>query len=156
MPMQEPTRPTTCDRCGKPYNTSDQHPRRYCSIACEEGRSPLPKSDPASDGYHLHVQSNPESLVGRTLVATALKRTCYAPEWHKSPSDYKQSEIVEHTESEKVIVYETIVVIGTVADYADGQYQVEHENIESGELTYRSVDDSLAVEQLRTGRWWAE
>lgn len=64
---QTPTVPTTCDNCGKHFNTDRQHPRSYCSIACEEGRRAPPISEPESDGYHLHVKAEPEALVGNWL-----------------------------------------------------------------------------------------
>jgi len=60
---------TTCNHCGQPFNTSQAHPRRHCSIACEEGRGPVPIDDPSSDMYHRHLQGNPEALVGMALVS---------------------------------------------------------------------------------------
>jgi hypothetical protein len=113
-------------------------------------------SDPSSEGYHLHLQSEPESLVGKTLVANALKRTCYSPEWHKSPSDYNRGQIVSDEETEEVIVYETIQVIGTVVDYENGQYVVEHEDIETGEVSTRRISDSTTVSQIRQDEWWVD
>lgn len=153
--MEAPTRPTTCDRCGKPFNTSDQHPRRYCSIACEEGRSPLPESDPASDGYHLHLQSQPEALVGREVLAVGLKRTDYSPDWHKSPDQYSPRRIVSHNESDTTLVLNDEVFLGTVVSFENGQYTLEHEDIETGEITRRTVDASIAVSQIRQENWWA-
>jgi len=154
--MEAPTRPTTCDRCGKPFNTSDQHPRRYCSIACEEGRSPLPESNPASPGFHLHLQGQPEALVGSVLVANCLKRTCYSPEWHRGPESYNRGQIVSHDEENEILVYETSEVLGKVVDYENGEYVVEHEDIESGEITTRRFDDSMTVAQIRKDVWWAD
>lgn len=153
--MEAPTRPTTCDRCGKPFNTSDQHPRRYCSIACEEGRSPLPESDPASDGYHLHLQSQPEALVGREVLAVGLNRTDYSPDWHKSPDQYSPRRIVSHNESDTTLVLNDEVFLGTVVSFENGQYTLEHEDIETGEITRRTVDASIAVSQIRQENWWA-
>lgn len=154
MSMEEPTRATTCDHCGKPFNTSDVHPRRYCSIACEEGRAPLPVSDPSSDGYHLHLQGNPEALVGNEILAVGLKRTDYSPEWHKNPEQYSPRRIVSHNESDNTLVLKDEVFLGTVYAFENGQYKVEHEDIETGEITRRSFDASMAVSQIRQDRWW--
>lgn len=151
----EPTRPTTCDHCGKHFNTSAVHPSRYCSIACEEGRAPRAISDPRSDGYHLHLQGNPEALVGKTLVANALKRTCYSPEWHKSPDDYNPRKIREHDTSEETIVYETIQVIGKVTNYENGEYTVVHDAVE-GERVTQHISDSATVNQIRKDEWWVD
>jgi len=154
--MEAPTRPTTCDRCGEPFNTSDQHPRRYCSIACEEGRTPLPMSDPASEGYHLHLQGEPSALVGKVLVARCLKRTCYSPDWHRGPDNYSRSELVSHDEENEIIVYKTSQPLGTVVAHENGEYVVEHEDIETGEITTRRFNDSMTVAQIKDERWWAD
>ena len=153
--MEAPTRPTTCDRCGEPFNTSDQHPRRYCSIACEEGRTPLPMSDPASDGYHVHLQGEPESLVGRELLAVGLKQTDYSPDWHKKPDQYSPRAIVDHDEENTSLVLKDEAYLGTVVAFEQGEYVVERENIETGEVSTRRIDASVAVSQLRQDRWWA-
>lgn len=153
---QEPITPTMCDRCGNHFNTSEVHPRQYCSIACEEGRTPLPESDPASNNFHLYVQGNPEALVGNWLVARGLKRTCYAPKWHKNPADYSPRTIVSHDKSEEVLFYKTDVVIGKVYGYHDGVYDVEYENMETGEFSERKLDASLVVDQLRRDDWWVD
>ena len=152
--MEAPVRPTTCDRCGKAYNTSDQHPARFCSIACEEGRSPLPVSDPSSDGYHLHLQGEPEALVGREVLAVGLKQTDYSPDWHKSPSQYSPQRVVSHNESDTTLVVKDEVFLGTVVAYENGTYTVEHEDIESGKISQRTVDASVAVSQIRQDNWW--
>lgn len=72
MAMQPETVGMTCDRCGVQFRGNPRSQplgSAYCSIACEEGRSPLPVDDPRSDGYHLHLQGEPEALVGETVVA---------------------------------------------------------------------------------------
>lgn len=153
--MEAPTRPTTCDRCGKAFNTSDQHPSRYCSIACEEGRSALPMSDPASDGYHLHLQGNPQSLVGREVLAVGLKRTDYSPDWHKKPTQYSPRRIVEHQESDTTLILKDEVYLGRVVDLTDGVYKIRHEHMETGEEFHISVDASTVVSQIRQENWWA-
>jgi hypothetical protein len=152
--MEAPIRPTTCDRCGQPFNTSDQHPRRYCSIACEEGRSPLPESDPASDGYHLYLQGEPSALVGREVLSVGRKLTDYSPDWHKKPEQYSPRRIVAHQESDTTLVLKDDVFLGTVVDLENGEYVVEHKDRETGEIITRSFDASLAVSQIRQDRWW--
>jgi len=152
--MEAPIRPTTCDRCGEPFNTSDQHPARYCSIACEEGRSPLPVSDPASDGYHLHLQGEPSALVGKEVLAVGLKRTCYAPDWHKNPDQYSPQRLVSHDEESQTIVVSDEVFLGSVVAYDRGEYVIEHEDMETGEISRRRVKDSVALAQVRNDRWW--
>ncbi len=150
----EPIQPTACDHCGKSYNTSRQHPSRYCSIACEEGRRALPISDPSSDGYHLHVQGEPQSLIGREMLAVGLKRTDYSPDWHKSPKQYSPQRIVAHLESDTSLILKDEMYLGTVVDYQDGNYVVEREDIETGTVSVRLIDASIAVSQLRQDRWW--
>lgn len=156
----EPTMPTSCDRCGKMFNTSRERPRRYCSIACEEGRSPLPISDPASEGYHLHLQAEPEALVGQTLVASALKRTCYSPDWHRNPDAYNRGQIVSHDEENETLVYKTDVVIGKVVDYDphDGTYYVNRnrDDVEKGIVEAKHINASATVSQIRQGEWWVD
>ena len=152
--MEALTRPTTCDRCGKPFNTSDQHPSRYCSISCEEGRSALPVSDPSSEGYHRYLQGEPEALVGKEVLAVGLKQTDYSPEWHKSPEQYSPRRIVSHNESDTTLVVKDEVFLGTVVSFENGQYTLKHEDIESGEGTERTVNASTAVSQIRQDTWW--
>lgn len=152
----EPTMPTTCDHCGKAFNTSRQHPKNYCSIACEEGRAPLAKSDPASEGYHLHLQGEPESLVGKTLVANAFKRTCYSPDWHRDYDDYNSREIVSHDPENEVLVVKRDVVIGTVTAYENGHYVVETENLETGTMVTQRINPSDAVSKIKDNRWWVD
>lgn len=154
LDMEAPVRPTTCDRCGKAFNTSDQHPSRYCSIACEEGRSALPISDPSSDGYHLHIQGEPSALVGKEVLAVGLKRTDYSPDWHKKPEQYSPRRIVEHLESETTLVLKDEVYLGKVVTYDKGEYVIEHEDMETGEITRRRVNDSVALSQIRQENWW--
>jgi hypothetical protein len=67
--QRAPITPTSCERCGKLFNTSEQHPRRYCSIACEEGRGPLPDRDPRSPNFCHFVQGNPERLVDTVAIS---------------------------------------------------------------------------------------
>lgn len=153
---QEPTTPMSCDRCGKMFNTSRQHPRRYCSITCEEGRSPLPESDPASEGYHLFLQGNPQSLIGKNLIANGLKRTCYSPDWHRDVSDYSSRELVSHDSESETLVRKDDVPLGQVVAFEGGEYVVEKENIKSGEIRTFTVDASLTVSQIQNDRWWVE
>jgi hypothetical protein len=150
---QEATTPTTCDRCGKAYNTSRQHPRRYCSIACEEGRSALPIDDPSSEGYHLHIQQDPNALVGKTLLARGMKRTCYSPDWHRDPSDYRAQDIVAHDEENEVIIYKTTVRLGKVTHLFEGRFCL---TMDEGEQLTQYVDPSVVVKKLRKDEWWAE
>jgi hypothetical protein len=138
------------------FTTSRQHPRRYCSIACEEGRSPLPESDPASEGYHLHLQGNPQSLIGKNLLANGLKRTCYSPDWHRSPADYSSRELVSQDAESETLVRKDDVLLGQVVAFEAGEYVVKKESIETGEVRTFTVDASLTVSQIRNDRWWVE
>lgn len=154
--MEEPTRATTCDRCGEPFNTSGVHPSRYCSIACEEGRSALPIDDPSSEGYHFHLQGEPQSLVGKAILATGLKRTCYAPTWHKKPHRYSSQQIVDHDTESEILVLRDDVFLGKVVDFGADGYTIEHENMETGEITKRVVSESVVLDQIRHDRWWVD
>lgn len=146
-----------CPRCKETFVTDAQHPSNYCSIACEEGRSPLPMDNPASDGYHLHLQAEPESLIGKTVVANCLKRTCYSPDWHRSPSDYNSRSIVSHDSDKEVLVYKTDSVVGEVTDYENGRYRISRTVDEPVEgVVSKWVDASMVVSQIRQERWWAE
>lgn len=155
MAQQEPTMPTTCDHCGKPFNTSAVHPRRYCSIACEEGRAPLAMSDPQSPEYHLHIQGNPESLIGKALVSNGLKRVDYSPDWCKGPNDWSHGTVVDVDVENQTYVRKNDVVLGVVYDY-DGYYHLEHENMETGQITHRRIKDSQVVSMIRQDRWWVD
>lgn len=146
----EPTTPMICDRCGKRFNTSGVHPSQYCSISCEEGRTPVPENDPNSDYYHRHLQAEPQALVGQHLVAHGLKRTDYSPEWHRDPSEYNYNQRVEIDRENTVLIYKDAVHLGKVIDWPKGEYTLEKE----GEI--RTVDASLVVSQIRQGNWWAE
>lgn len=152
--MEEPMRPTTCDRCGEPFNTSDVHPRRYCSIACEEGRTPLPISDPSSEGFHIHLRNEPADLIGCALVTRAIKRTCYSPDWHRSPEDYKRHKIISHDTEEEILVYKTTNYLGRVEDMSDGMYHISRETEDGHRMI--SVPVSDVVNFIRAETWWAE
>jgi len=148
--------PTTCNHCGKPFNTSAVHPRRYCSIACEEGRGPRAQSDPASPDFWLHVQGNPETLVGRALVARGLKFCDYSPDWHRPPERYDVNDIVSIDREEQEFVRHDDVYLGRVAEYDGGEYVIEHEDMETGEITHRRVDDSMVLSLIRQDTWWVD
>lgn len=156
MATREPIMPTTCDHCGDSFNTSRQHPRQYCSIACEEGRGPLADDHPSSANFWLHVQGNPEAIVNRAVVACGLKRTCYSPDWHRDPSDYHSSAIVDHDEANEILVRLDDVFLGTVIDYSEGVYTLEREDMETGETHRREVEDCEMLAQLRRDQWWID
>lgn len=156
--MEEATQPTTCNRCGESFNTSAQNPRRYCSIACEEGWSALPQSDPESDGYHLHLQGEPQSLVGKVLVGTGLRRTDYSPDWHKSPDQYNSRDTVSIDRENTILIYQTDIIIGQVVDYNKdtGTYTVEKE-YDTKERQYtanKKIDTTVVVSEIRQDNWW--
>jgi hypothetical protein len=113
-------------------------------------------SDPRSPDYHLHLQANPESLVGKTLIANGLKRVEYAPGWCKDPSDWRQSELVSIDRDNLTYVRKDDVVLGRVVDYGIDGYTVEHENIETGEITTRTIHDFEMVAQIRRENWWVD
>jgi hypothetical protein len=154
--QQEPMQSMMCAHCGELFKTSQQHPRKYCSIACEEGRGPIPMSNPQSPDYHLYVQGEPEAILGRVLVANGLKRVNYSPDWCRGPDDWYSATIVDHDSENEIYVREDDVVLGHVVDYRDGNYVVEHEDIETGEITVREIDDSTLVSMIRQDRWWVD
>jgi len=151
---QQPKMPVSCERCGKMFNTSRQHPRRHCSISCEEGRGPLPDSDPASNGYQLYLQANPQSLIGKNVFASALRRTCYSPDWHRDVSDYSSRELVSHDAENETLVRKDDVLLGRVVGFEDNEYTVENQDTETGEVHTFTVCASVTVSQIRNDRWW--
>jgi hypothetical protein len=160
--MMQETVTMTCSRCGDQFSgdpiSQPLGNRVYCSIACEEGRSPLPEHSPESPRYASHLSDNPRDLIGRCLTAVGLKRTCYSPDWHRDPSDYAHSEIVSLDVDNEILVYESEVFLGKVVKYDPSfeNYMIEHENMETGEMTYRWVDKQTMLDQIRDDRWWAE
>jgi hypothetical protein len=154
MPPEEIV-PTTCNHCGKPFNTSRQNPRRYCSISCEEGLAPLPMSDPQSPDYHLFLKGNPIALVGRTLVARGLEFCDYSPDWHKNPDQYNRGTLVTVNEEEQTFVKKSNIVVGKVVDY-DGHYTISHTDSETGNAFTRRIKDIFVVEMIRQDRWWVD
>jgi len=102
------------------------------------------------------VQAEPETLIGKTLVANALTRTCYSPEWHKSPDSYNRARIIDHDSENEVLVLTDQVVIGNVASYGAGGYTIECENMETGEVTERTIHDFLMTSMLKDERWFVE
>jgi len=151
MAQQEPMMPTTCDYCKK----SRVHPRRYCSIACEEGRGRLPMDSPESPDYHLYLKGEPQALVGKALVAKARNLVDYSPDWCRNPEDCGRGVVVSHDRENQTYVRKDDVVLGVVYDY-DGHYHIEHENMETGQITHRRIKDMLVVDQIRRGRWWVD
>jgi len=140
---------------------------------CEEGRRAPPISEPSSEGYHLHLQGEPEALVGRTLIARAYKFTDDVTEdWHKSLDDLQTVWVAEDGES---AVYKTDTVVGKVYDYDGECYLVEFEirdgesphscasqscsaqdDLRSGAVVTRRIPASSVVSLIRRDTWWAE
>ena len=120
---------------------------------CEEGRRAPPISDPSSEGYHLHLQGEPEALVGRTLIARAYKFTDDVTEdWHKSLDDLQTVWVAEDGES---AVYKTDTVVGKVYDY-DGECYLVEDDLRSGAVVTRRIPASSVVSLIRRDTWWAE
>ena len=159
MAQQPPTATMTCAHCGQLFNGNPRSQplgsSNYCSISCEEGRGPRKMSDPQSPDYHRYLKGNPESLVGKTILASGLKRVDYSGDWCKGPEDWSHGTIVDVDEPNLTYVRKDDVVIGTVTDY-DGHYTVRYENIETGEITIRRIKDMLLVDQLRRDNWWVD
>ena len=150
--LREPRHTKKCPQCNELHQNRHS---QYCSVLCEEGKRAPPISDPRSEGYHLHLQGEPEHLVGKTLVAKGLKYTDDVTEdWHKSPSDLPT---VWQSNDGEELVYETTTVIGTVAGFdEDGYYIIEKEYLETGELTVKRVLPSDVVAKVRRDEWWVE
>lgn len=148
----------TCAHCGQRFegNPRSQPLGRdnYCSIGCEEGLNPVPMDDPQSPDYHLHLKAEPESLVGKRIIATGRKLVDYSPEWANGP-DNSLTGLVWVDQDDELYVREDDVYVGEVIDY-DGYYTIERENIETGEIHRRRVKDMLVVDQIRNDRWWVE
>lgn len=115
----------------------------------------MPMSDPSSPDYHLHLKGTPEALVGKMILASALKLVDYSPDWARGPDSLPNREVVWHDAESELYIRKSSVVVGTVVDY-DGQYTIEHENVETGEITTRRMSDILVVSQIRNGRWWVD
>jgi hypothetical protein len=154
--MDEPITASKCDQCGDVFQTSAQHPRRYCSISCEEGRTPLPQDDPRSDGFWLHVQGRPQSLVGSTLVASGMKFCDYSPDWHRTPDDYSNGELIWVDRDAQEMVVKRSTVIGRVDGFENNQFRVAHYDEDYCLTHYHWHDASMVVSQLRSNLWWAE
>ena len=91
---------------------------------------PPPIIDPSSQDYHLHLQGEPEALVGRTLIARAYK----------------------FTDEGESAVYKTDTVLGKVYDYDGECYHVKGK--EAG--VERRISASSVISLIRTNAWWAE
>lgn len=157
MARPEPTMATTCNYCGKAFKTSQQHPRRYCSIACEEGRGTRAMDDPQSPDYHLHLQANPESLVGKEVLASGLKRVDYSSHWSKDPDDWRTCDIVSVDEENLTYVRKDDVFLGRVVDYGADGYTIErHTGERASDVTTRTIHDFEMVAQIRRDRWWVD
>lgn len=111
-------------------------------------------SDPASEGYHLHLQANPDDLLGRAVVVSAIKRTCYSPDWHRNPEDYPKRVIRSHDEEKEILVYETEEYLGRVESRGNGLYHISRETDDGHRMI--SVPVSDVVHLIREGTWWAE
>lgn len=114
-------------------------------------------SDPQSAGYHVYLQGNPDALTGRTIVAKGLKRVDYSPDWCRGPADVNNHDLVDVDEENEVYVRkDSAVVLGTVHGFDGNKYQVDHEDMETGEITTFEVSATQAVHQIRKDRWWVE
>jgi len=160
MAQQPPVATMKCARCGTMFkgNPRSQPLGRddYCSLACEEGRGPRAMSDPQSPDYHLFLKGQPEALVGKTLLASGLKRVDYSADWCKGPEDWSHGTVVDVDVPNLTYVRKDDVVLGTVVDYGADGYTVEHEDMETGEITRRTIHDFLMVAQIRDDRWWVD
>lgn len=160
MAPEPPTATMECSRCGTTFKGNPRSQplgsKNYCSIGCEEGKGPLPDDSPQSPNHWLHVQGDPETVIGQWLLATGLKRVDYSPEWCRDPSSVSSAELVYVNEHEEVFVRRTSVCIGKIVSYQDGTYVVERENLETGEVHTREISDSVLLAQLRRDQWWVE
>lgn len=111
--------------------------------------------DPQSPDYHLYLKGNPQALVGQTLVANGLKYVDYSADWCRGPNDWAAGVVVDHDGHDVSYIRKDDVVLGKVVDY-DGHYHIEHEDVETSEVTRRRIKDMLVVEQIRRERWWVD
>lgn len=165
----------SCDRCGTSFRGNPQSQPlngEFCSVACEEGRTPLPRKDPGSPGYPNFIRQNPEELVGRTLIAMCLKRTDYSPNWHKNPDDYGRTQTVEVDRENTILIYKTDAVLGDVVAYDEetDSYTIDKWNEDRSKVS-RKVPRAALVGKLsdyfhkrdaqgnwnpKPGAWWVE
>lgn len=152
--MRSETQAMTCDRCGKQFRSNPRSQplgSTYCSLSCEEGKTPLPSNEPASPRFFAHIKGHPGDLIGYHLVADGLKRTCYSPEWHRDPESVPRSELVSVDRDSKVMVYQTPVHLGKVVDYENGLFIVQDPDGQN-----RAVQADTVIGQLKNSNWWAE
>ena len=154
--MEAPIRPTTCNRCGKHFNAPADRVPRFCSIACEEGRGPLPDSDPSSPFFHRHIQGNPHAIVGHHIQSKGLKRTCYSPNWHKSPDEYRNVDIIEHDSENEILVLKRQQHLGKVKEIDGNTAIIEKWTVEEDKHIKIEVSMSTVVSMLRQDLWWSD
>lgn len=154
------TRTMTCAHCSTQFRGNPRSQpvgsKDYCSIACEEGRGTLPDSSPQSPNYWLHVRDNPNQIVGSHLIAAGLQLFDYSPDWSRGPEGLHSSEIHDHMPEKKLYVRRLSVVVGKIASYDSGLFTVEQEDRETGEVTYRSIQADVLLDQFRRDQWWVE
>lgn len=115
--MQAETTGMTCSNCGKQFRGNPRSQvlgsENYCSIACEEGRREPPMSDPRSAGFHLHLQGDPDDLIGYTLVSDdGVLGQVFAREDGEYKLEYENLETMEVGERS----LDTSEVVGKIKD----------------------------------------
>ena len=157
--LRQHSRTRACPRCGELHKRNHTD---YCSIACEEGRTPLPQDDPRSGGYHLHLQANPQELIGETLFADGFKYSDQVTEdWHKSSDDLPTVWISDEREE---LIYKTTALVGTVKGFDEsGRYIIEKQ-YHAEELlpekliktNTKRVPASDVIQRIKNDTWWVE
>lgn len=158
MSHQPPLRAMKCSRCGKLFNgnprTQPVGRDNYCSIGCEEGRTPRPMEDPQSPDYHRYLQGEPEALVGEPLVAFGLSLVNYTPDWCKGPEDWSSGVVTWVDEEAELYVRKDHIHLGKVVEYDDGSYKIRYTK-PNGELShFRWHTASTVISQIRNDRWY--
>lgn len=115
----------------------------------------MPMSDPRSPDYHFHLKKEPKALIGKMILASALKIVDYSPDWARGPDSLPNRELVWYDPESELYVRKDNAIVGKVTRY-DGYYTIEHRNTETGNITTRRIKDILVVSQIRNGRWWVD
>jgi len=78
------------------------------------------------------------------------------PRVGSSPERWSHGTVQDVDEDDEWYVRKDDVVMGKVTDFEDGSFTITHEDIETEEITTRTVSLSMMWKQLGDERWWAE
>jgi len=138
-------------------NTSIRNPRPASQVRSGSTRHiSTPVSEPQHPQFAQHMKENPEVMIGMTVLSSALKYVDNTPEWVRPPERWSHGTVQDVDEDDEWYVRKDDVVMGKVTDFEDGSFTITHEDIETEEITTRTVSLSMMWKQLGDERWWAE